>query len=588
MPNLLSILISNLAERPQQKTFWVKRDGQFMPILVSEMAESIVSMSLGLKSLGVESGDFVAMISHNRPEWVVTDFAVMGVGACLVPIYPTLAAADILFILNDCQAKVVVVDTQDHLDVVQSIRHQCPCLSHVIVMADEAHEGAAGARLFCDIEAVGRAKSDEVRADIRRGWADVEPGQLATIVYTSGTTGYPKGVRLTHRNLMANVEDILQVLPITSSDVVVSFLPLSHVFERTGGYYTVLAAGGRIYYAESIHTVAEDMQLVHPTIVVSVPRLYEKVQAAMMTSATGLKAGILMLACRVGRAYRLSKHPHFWLKLSYQLMDKLVYSTLRHRLGGKLRFFVSGGAPLRQDLAEFFCDLGVLIIEGYGMTETSPVLTCNRPDRYRFGTVGLPLPHVELKLGDQDELLAKGPSMSSGYLNRPDATAQLIDEDGWLHTGDVAKFDADGFVKIVDRIKELIVLSNGKKVAPQPIESQMKTSRLVSQVMVIGDKRNYLTALVVLHMDEVKALPIAAGLVWNDAQEFLNREDVVVALEAIILPTLSSLSRYEQVKKCRFLAEEWSLDAGELTPSLKIKRKVILEKYSKLIDSMYA
>lgn len=587
MITLLDILISNLKASPDHASFWVKRKRTFKPITNSQMAESIVSFSLGLKSLGLKAKHHVAIVSNNRPEWVITDFAVIGLGACLVPVYPTLSAADMAFILNDSEATMVVAETKDHLDQILSIKKDCPKLTHIIFMGEALEDREKGITLFSEVTAVGDVCTPEERQAIRKGWAKIEPDHLATIVYTSGTTSKPKGVCLTHQNIMTNVADILQVLPITSSDVVLSFLPLSHVFERTAGYYTVLAAGGTIYYAESIHSVSDDMRLAHPTVVVSVPRLYEKVQATMLATATGVKGVILRLALRVGRAYRMTSHPGMALKLAHQMMNRLVYSKLRYKLGGRLRFFVSGGAPLRKDLAEFFCDLGVVIIEGYGMTETSPVLTCNRLDHYQFGSVGLALPSVELKLGAQDELLAKGPSITSGYWKRPDATAELLDGNGWLHTGDVAKIDKAGFVTIVDRIKELIVLSNGKKVPPQVIESQIKTSRLVAQVMVIGDKRSYLTALVVPNVDELKKHHCGAGWDGKNLAEFLNRKKVIFCVESEVIKALSAFSGYEKVKKCGLLAQEWSIETGELTPSLKVKRKVVLEKYADVIDGMY-
>ena len=584
MKTLLDILITNLRERPTQPSFWVKDNTQFQPITISEMAERIVSFSLGLESLGVVSGDHVAIVSNNRPEWVISDFAVMGIGACLVPVYPTLSDSEIAFILNDSRAKVVIVETESHLEKVLSIKAQCAQLTHIVLIANCGGTVPNGVRLFSAVELIGQGYNASQRQSIRDGWAEISPEQLATIVYTSGTTRNPKGVCLSHRNISVNVSDILASLPISCDDIVLSFLPLSHVFERTAGYYTVLAAGGQIYYAESINTVSEDLQHVHPTVVVSVPRLYEKVYASMMTSATGVKRYILNLALWVGaKKLHYGDHLPFWLRPLYCLMDKLVYQKLRLKLGNRLRFFVSGGAPLRAELAEFFNRLGVLIIEGYGMTETSPVLTCNRPDAYRFGSVGLSLPSVQLKLGNQDELLAKGPSISAGYWNRPDATALLVDDDGWLHTGDVAKIDATGFVYIVDRIKELIVLSNGKKVPPQVIETHIKSHRVISQVMVIGDNRSYLTALVVPNWDELAKLVTVVG----HRQDSVKDDSVIKVVESIVSKQLASFASFEQVKKVRLIANEWSLETGEMTPSLKIKRKVILEKYADLIESMY-
>jgi long-chain acyl-CoA synthetase len=487
-----------------------------------------------LVSRGVKHGDRVAIIGNSCPEWVISDLAILGLGAVVVPIYPTLSRDEIAFILEDSGAVFVIGDAQEFT------------LSDV--MACPACES-----FF---------------------WPKVGLDDLASIVYTSGTTGRPKGVMLSHGNFLSNVRDILETFPIRQDDVLLSILPLSHVFERTVGYYALLGVGATVIYSDGMEFVSENLLDVRPTVMISVPRLYEKVYDKILLQARGVKKWIFSWAILIGKSAvvfrkHLGRLP-FLLRMQHRLADKWVFSKVREKMGGRLRFVVSGGAPLRPDLGVFFEAMGVLICEGYGMTETSPVVSANRLDRYKFGTVGLAFPSNELRIADDGELLVRGSNVMKGYWNLPDETDKVLEKDGWLHTGDIARIDEDGFVHIIDRKKELIVLSNGKKIAPQMVESALLTSPYISQVMVYGDKRSYLTALIVPNQDFLKE--------QSDVQQFYT--NLLDDLQRHLAP-------FEKVKKFVLLAKAFSVENNELTISLKLKRKVICDHYQDELDALY-
>ncbi|MEK6557056.1 MAG: long-chain fatty acid--CoA ligase, partial [Candidatus Margulisiibacteriota bacterium] len=412
---------------------------------------------------------------------------------------------------------------------------------------------------------------------------------LASIVYTSGSTGLSKGVQLTHGNFLSNVEDIVGFVAIDERDSVLSFLPLSHVLERTVGYYLLIYIGGSIYYAQSIQTVGEDIKLAQPTVMISVPRLFEKIQSKILNSLHGFSHVIFNWALKVGHRYhhlRKKGFPTLWLKLPYVLAEKVVFSKIQQKMGGKLRFCVSGGAPLPQSVGEFFEALGICIIEGYGLTETAPVICCNHPDHPKFGTVGKVLRHVTVKLAQDGELLVKGPNVTSGYYKNPDETKLAFTSDGWFCTGDIAQIDEDGYIKIVGRKKELIVMSTGKKVAPQPLEMLLSSSKYVSQVIVVGEGRNYLTALIVPNMSEVDLYLKGRNIVC-DQSLLLSHVDTIRLFKELLQMELGDLAPYKQVKKFTLIAKEFTQEDGELTPTLKIKRHVICHRYATEINEMY-
>ena len=586
--NLVQLLLQNLNRRPMKQALFVKRQGLYAPVTYQEWFENVKWFALGLSQLAIGENDFVALISGNRPEWVYADMGIMSIGAVNVPVYSTLTAPEIAYILKDAAAKIVIVENQDHLDKVLAIASTCPALVHIVTIDRHLKNADPMCMSMDDVQTLGKQSTSTAHDDYLSHLDRISADHLASVVYTSGTTGEPKGVMLTHGNFLADVRDILLALPVQESDVALSFLPLAHVFERTTGYYSVIAAGGSIYYAESMDTIAANMLEVRPTVVVSVPRLYEKMQIRIKDSVTGFKKQLFLWATRVAqwKGHENRGRSVGWgLQIQYWIADRLVLRKVRERTGGRLRFFVSGGAPLSKDVARFFENLGLLIIEGYGLTETSPVVACNRLDQYKLGTVGKVLPGQEVRLGEDGELQVKGPIVMRGYLNLPEKTAEVLDEDGWFHTGDIAEIDTDGFISIVDRKKDLIVLSNGKKAAPQMVEMRLKSDPMIAQAIVCGEGRNYLTALLVpdfTRIRRVKKMPSH----FTDV-DIARHPKILGMVQKIVEKKMRGLASFEQIKKFELLTHEFTIESGELTPSLKPRRKVINANYSELINQLY-
>ena len=544
----------------------------------------MAAFSKGLNALGVEKNDRVAILSENRPEWAITDFGSLKVGAVTVPMFSTLTAAQVGYILKDSGAKIICVSTEKQLEKVNAIRDEVPTLEQVIIfdaIEGETPEDVIQFDAVCELagEETNTAASEE---------------DLATIIYTSGTTGNPKGVMLTHANFISNVEACKSLIDVSETDVLLSFLPLSHVFERLGGHYVPVFSGAKIAYAESTFTVAQNMKEVAPTVMLSVPRLYETMHERILRAVqegSSLKQKIFHWGVSVGSAVssaiQQGKKPSAILQLQQNIADKLVFAKLKEATGGRLRFFVSGGAALPQSIAEFFHAAGILILEGYGLTETSPVISMNHPGKWKFGTVGAQVPGIEVEIAEDGEILTRGPHVMKGYFNNEAATAEVIDAEGWFHTGDIGIIDADGFVKITDRKKNIIVLSNGKNVAPQPIESELVRSPFISQVMVIGSERKNLAALIVPNFDALKAWASENSIETGDLSAMLQTREVQQHIQSEIRSRLTDFADFEQVRRFTLLGKEFSQEDDEMTPTLKLKRNVIIEKYGDVIDGMY-
>jgi long-chain acyl-CoA synthetase len=568
--------------------------GQWRDISSDEFRRAVEETSLGLRALGVEKGDRVALLSENRPEWAVADLATLGAAAVVVPIYATLTAPQALYILNDSEAKVLFVSTPTQLQKVREIRAQAACLRQLVCF----DPSAAGPDVIAldDLRARGREALAADPQAVRRRAAEARPDDLATLVYTSGTTGEPKGVMLSHRNIVSNVESSKQIfMEFGPKDVALSFLPLSHIFERMAGYYMMLASGSTIAYAESVEQVPANMAEVRPTVMCSVPRLYEKMYARIndkVASDPPARQKIFRWAIGVGRevfkAQLERRSPGPLLSLKSAIADKLVFSKVKDRVGGRLRVFVSGGAPLAREIAEFFGAAGLAILEGYGLTETSPVITCNRPDDFRPGTVGKPIPGVEVKIADDGEILTRGPHVMQGYYKKPQDTAEVIDAEGWFHTGDVGAFDAAGFLVITDRKKDIIVTSGGKNIAPQPIENLLKTHPLIGEIVMIGNKRHFPAALLIPRFDSLEKWAKEQGLAFTSREELVARPEVVELYDRTVRELTGHLASFEKIKKLAILAREFSLETGELTPKLSVKRRVVEQKYKDVIDRLYA
>ena len=547
---------------------------------------------MGLRALGVGKGDTVALLSENRPEWAIADLATLCAGAADATIYATLTAPQVQYILADSESKVVFVSSAAQARKVAEVRDRLPLLQHV-VRFDPAP--VPGTTSLDELRAKGKEALAADREAVRRRAAEVAGGDLATLIYTSGTTGDPKGVMLTHANLVHNVLAAEKLFPMVNEEwTALSFLPLCHSFERTAGHNFMLHRGVTIAYAESVERVPENMGEVRPHVMCSVPRLYEKMYARVNEKVAAdppLRQKIFRWAIGVGRetfAHAVARtEPGPLLKLKFGLADKLVFSKIKARTGGRLQLFISGGAPLAREIAEFFGAAGMLVCEGYGLSETSPVITCNFPGRVKPGTVGLPLEHVEVRIAADGEILTRGPHVMKGYFRKPEATAEAIEKDGWFHTGDIGFVDADGCLVITDRKKDIIVTSGGKNIAPQPIENRLKTSKFIAEVVMIGNKRNFAAALVVPGFEALEAWAKERGIAAAGREELVRLPEVVRHYEGLVEQMTADLAQFERIKKIALVAREFTQESGELTPTLKVKRRVVEERYKAMIDAMY-
>src|SRR5687767_12511280 len=568
----------------------VRVDGKWQPVSHATVVERVRRIALGLTTLGVERGDRVAILSENRPEWAMADYACLTAGFTDVPIYATLPAEQIPYMLEDSGAVAIFVSTPAQAAKIASIRRSVPRLRHVVAF-DEAARRDADLTLR-DLEAKGASVDTVERAaDYERTAMSVAPDDLATIIYTSGTTGNPKGVMLSHDNIHSNVQATCRVVPI-ENDVAISFLPLCHIFERMGDYW-FFATGTTIAYVENFDLVPTAMQEVKPSIALSVPRLYEKMYARVLENALAggaLKKRIFFWARAVADRWANEKlagrEPGGLLGLQYSLAQRLVFSKLKARTGGRMRYFVSGGAPLATEINKFFYAAGLTILEGYGLTETSPVIGVNTPREFRIGTIGRPIAGVEVKIAADGEILTRGPGVMKGYYNNPEATAEAIDLDGWFHTGDIGEL-RDGFLAITDRKKDIIVTAGGKNIAPQPIENLVKTNKYVSQAVMLGDKRKFPSMLIVPNFEQLETWAKRKNILWTDRAQLIHLPAVHEMMEGEVLGMLDSLAQYERPKKIALLEHDFSLERGEMTPTQKVKRRVVDRNYKDVIDAMY-
>ena len=549
-----------------------------------EAFELVRRVAGALESAGVRPGDRVAILSENRPEWALADYACLCAGVIDVPVYPTLSAAQVGYILRDSGASLVFVSSADQAAKATAAAADCPQEIRVV-----SFDGAGGTTSWSDFLSEGDSAAlapDEFR---RRALA-VTPDDVATVLYTSGTTGDPKGVMLTHGNIASNVQAAVMILPISEADNTISFLPLSHILQRMVDYL-FFWVGCRIGYPRSLDTLIVDLKRLEPTVVVSVPRIYEKIYNGVM-DARGIRKKLIDWAVRVADRVadlRLAgSEPSGLLALQYALADRLVFGKVKAAVGGRLRFFVSGGGPLAPALNRFFYSIGLTILEGYGLTETSPVTNVNTVEDFRIGAVGKPIPGTEIRIAEDGEILVRGPQVMKGYYNRPEATAAAIDADGWFATGDIGEIDEDGFLRITDRKKDLIVTAGGKNVAPQPIENRLATHPLVEQVVMVGERRRYCALLVVPAFGALEAWARDAGIAFADRGELTSDPRVIAHVERELFAMLTDFASYEQPKKVALLDEEFSIENGMLTPTLKVKRRVVRERLDAVIDGLYS
>ncbi len=577
---LFDILKYQENKYPRKDSLNYKYNGNWRNYSTQEVNTIVDSVSKAFIAKDIQSGDKVALISSNRPEWNFIDNGMMQIGAINVPIYPTISESDYKYIFKDAEIKMAFVGDLGLYNKIMSIKKEVPSLREVYCF--EKHSDIP---YWEDFTKEGE-KVDDVEITLRSDTIKAE--DLATIIYTSGTTGLPKGVMLSHNNIVSNIKSVLSVLPIGKEYIALSFLPLCHIFERVVTY-TYFATGMGVYYAESIETISNDLKDVKPNFFSTVPRLLEKVYEAILAKGmelTGFKKRLFFWALNIAtEEYNENYKPG----IKFKIADKLIYSKWREALGGNVIGIVTGAAALQERLGRVFSAAGIPIREGYGQTETSPVVTVNQfePGTFKFGTVGIPIPGVEVKIAENGEVLVKGPNVMMGYYNKPEETKKVFTDDGWLHTGDVGTFVDDKFLKITDRVKSLFKTSGGKYVAPQVVEEKMKESRFIEQIMVIGENRKFVSALIVPSFLNLSK--------WCDKRniKYTNHEDMVKLPEVIALFTeeIGRLNEHfgkiEKIKKFSLLPNEWSIETGELTPTMKVKRKVVLEKYSTLIDTMY-
>jgi long-chain acyl-CoA synthetase len=595
-PNTLNELF-NFAVEQYRETELVrfKKGDAWQSLTYGEMARRVRELALGLYAIGFRQENKIAIWSENRPEWNVADLAVLAIGAVDVPIYTTQSRQHVEYILNDSKARAIFVSSA-FLDEAIAVRERVSSLQYVISF-DEIPENKKSATILNaeELIAKGRALFMSEPSLYESLWSASKPEDLVTLIYTSGTTGDPKGVMLTHENLTMNVLNVYRWLHLDKyRDVALTFLPFSHIFERAV-WYLYAYYGTVIVYAESIDKVAANLAEVKPTVMTSVPRMFEKLYGRILEK--GLGAGfpnkqIFLWSLGVGKRWAekidRGEPVGLWLALQHKIADDLVFKKWRAALGGRIRSLISGGAPLAPEIAYAFFGAGILILQGYGLTETSPSMTCTTEENNRIGTVGKVIDGVSVKLEEDGEILVKGKTVMQGYFNRPDINEEAFTSDGWFRTGDIGQFDKDGYLTITDRKKDLIKTSGGKYVAPQPLESLIKSSRFVSQVVVVGNNRKFISALVVPNLEMLKSYAELKGIKYTSVDELLNNPRTVDLIQRQIEKSAPDLAKYERIKKVALLGKEMTVESGELTPTLKPRRSIIEKKHAEVINKLYA
>ncbi len=578
---LPGLLLHSVDQYRKPDAFRFKRNGQWISVSSDEFRLRVEELYFGLRALGIKAGDRIALISENRLEWAVADYAVLWCGASTVPIYPTLSAPQVAALIQDCEPALVFVSTLELLKKIPSSpRGSSP--RYIVIFDPPVHQ--PGIIKLETLYELGRQRAYDYPGEFRRAAVTADPGQVATIIYTSGTTGVPKGAMLTHANLIANIFATRERLPLCAEDVSLSFLPLAHIFQRHVDYASVYA-GTTIAHSDSVSSFAEDMVSLRPTFAAGVPRVFEKIYNRILSEvARGPSAlrAIFEKARQVGTEYVRTGRS----SLYHRAADRLVFRKIRERLGGRIRFFIAGGAALEKEIAEFFWAIGLPVYEGYGLTETSPVVALNGPGLCRAGSVGRAVGGQEVRIAGDGEILVRGPNVMKGYYNMESETAEAL-AGGWFHTGDIGEFDAEGFLHITDRKKDIIVMSSGKKVAPQPIENRLKLIPYFEHVVIVGDGRSFISALIVPNYDALVAYAHATGITFENRFDLIHKPEIHDLALAEIARRTADLSEFEKIRKVAFLDRDFSIDDGELTPTLKVRRRIIEKEFRSKIDSLY-
>jgi long-chain acyl-CoA synthetase len=587
---LVDVFTKVVRENKRSDTLNYKKDGQWIAVSSDEMLARAKNIAAGLHAIGVRRGDRVAILSESRLEWTLTDTGCIFGGVIDVPIYPTLTPPQVRYILNDSGASALFIEGRAKFEELKEILGECPQVEHVVYFdPDGMTEGLS----LAELERLGSEFQQQNAGALDQIAREIAPDDLATIIYTSGTTGEPKGVMLSHSNLVTNLIDSSGHLSFGVHDTALSVLPLSHVFERQA-MYMYLYRGMAVYFSESLQTIGPNLREVSPTILVGVPRIFEKIYDRIQERAAEagkFAATMLEWSVSVGREYAKYKLAHrpvpLFLRLKHAIASKLVFSKWHAAFGGRIRLLVSGGAALPEDLGYIYFGAGIPIIQGYGLTETSPVITTSQLDALRIGTVGTPIPHVDVRIAADGEIEVRGPNIMRGYYNKPEETRAVFTEDGWFKTGDVGALDADGYLTITDRKKELFKTSGGKYISPQPIEQAIKASRFVNQVVLVGAERKFPAALVVPNWEQLESYCKLKGIQVQNRRELCEHPRIIDLLERQIDRLTPNLARYEKIKKVALLENEFTIEGGELTPTLKVKRRVIDQKYRDVIEKLY-
>jgi len=588
---MADMLDARIAKTPDMPALKSKIGGNWSALSWKEFGDRALLISYGLMALGMELGDRVCILAATREEWMISDFGIVGGGGVTVPIYASSLPRQCTYIINNCTAAFIFANDSQQLKKLLGEKEKTPDLKKVILFGGDSEDDWVIS--YKELLQLGRNKAEELREEYQRRRTLLDEETPVTIIYTSGATGDPKGAALPNRAFTSGCVNALKSLPINEEDEQLLFLPLAHSFAKMLAIASV-SGGMTISFAEGAEKVVKNLAELNPTIMASVPRVFEKVYQkifAQVENAGAAKKKIFLWALEVGKKhgkYRERREkPPFLLNKQYQLAEKLVFNNIRKRFGNRLRWFISGGAPLSKDIAEFFHAAGVIILEGYGMTENNSLSSINRPSHYKFGTVGLPHVGIEIKIAPDGEILQRGDSNMLGYFNNSEATFEILDEDGWLHTGDIGEIDKEGFVKITDRKKDIIVTTGGKNISPQNLENLIETSKYISRVMVYGDKRKYLVALVALEPGAVKKYAKEHALTYTNTAELSRADEIHNLIQKEIETINSRLAPFEKVKNFKILPTDFSLEEDELTPSMKIKRKNIVSKYKEILDSMY-
>lgn len=578
-----------------KQAYYFKTDEKSVSINYSELYNRTEAFAIGLLDLGIRKGDRIGIVSENRIEWIIASFAISAIGACDVPVFPSLTAKQEEFVFRDCETTAIIVSNNFQLSKVLQFKENLPGLRHVIVMQSITEHSDLSVKSMESVMKRGseRLNDDELHTIFERACGNVSPDDLVTLIYTSGTTGNPKGVMLTHKNICSNVEGILQMIDITPDDVFLSFLPLCHAYERTTGFYSAFAGGSTIHLAETIESIAALIPEVRPTLLTTVPKLLETIRKKIINQIEKEKPHkrkIFYWATNIGKK-KLHNTQNgknsIIINGMNKIADKLVFSKIKEKTGGRLRAFVSGGGALPAEICEFFLAAGITVLEGYGLTEASPVVTANRLDDIEIGSVGTPIFNVEVELADDGEILVRGPNVMKGYWNNEAETKEAISPDGWLHTGDIGLFTERGKLKITDRKKHIFVSSGGKNIAPLHIENLMRQSMLIDQCFLIGDNRQYCTALIVPEFEQLKNLASKISLQDMEIADLVTHELILQNMQKDIDDLQKDLAKYERIRRFRILPKPFTIESGELSPKLSLRRHIIEQNYSSIIESMY-